>query len=209
VVVAIIAILVSLLLPSLGKARYVAKSAVCLSNQKQIYTGFTLVAKNNKGKFPQMSSMMRNYWDTQGSGGVKKLLEKGFSKDVFSCTLGKFRYTSNATGSKTYTGYGFWYKASSSGEMANWAHATPNNMALASSGHLFMSDIVTTTGGREDYRKATSSSVGTAHFYRGSVYTFNSVYADGHGKSAHYKSVENKFHNGWGDHWYAQKQPTE
>jgi prepilin-type N-terminal cleavage/methylation domain-containing protein/prepilin-type processing-associated H-X9-DG protein len=36
VVVAIIGILVSLLIPSLGKAREVSKTAVCLSNQKQI-----------------------------------------------------------------------------------------------------------------------------------------------------------------------------
>ena len=52
VVVAIIGILVSILLPSLTKARMVAKIAVCKSNMSQVGKGFTLFARNNDGKFP-------------------------------------------------------------------------------------------------------------------------------------------------------------
>ena len=52
VVVAIIAILVSILMPSLGKARYVTRAAVCASNQKQNISALTVYFKNNNGKMP-------------------------------------------------------------------------------------------------------------------------------------------------------------
>ncbi len=51
VVVAIIGILVSILLPSLKKAREKAKRIVCASNQKQIYTASVIYSKNNKNKY--------------------------------------------------------------------------------------------------------------------------------------------------------------
>lgn len=49
VVVAIIGILVSLLLPSLSKARLAAKRAVCASNLKQIFTAETNYISTNNG----------------------------------------------------------------------------------------------------------------------------------------------------------------
>ena len=52
-VVAIIAILVSILMPSLHKAREAAHNAVCLSNQKQTHVAFTIYAKDHKGVLPQ------------------------------------------------------------------------------------------------------------------------------------------------------------
>ena len=52
VVVAIIGILLTLLLPSLLKARDAALSAACLSNQKQIYIGFQRYTQENNNKVP-------------------------------------------------------------------------------------------------------------------------------------------------------------
>ena len=53
IVVAIIAILASILLPSLGKVRYTAKTAVDLAKQKQMYLAYQISAKNNNGQLPQ------------------------------------------------------------------------------------------------------------------------------------------------------------
>lgn len=52
VVMAILALLASLLMPSLKTAREKAKSAVCLSNQKQIGVGFAHFTTDKSGKMP-------------------------------------------------------------------------------------------------------------------------------------------------------------
>lgn len=52
IVIAIIAILLSLLLPSLGRSREVAKSVVCKNNLKQIYMGVLLYSEEENNKTP-------------------------------------------------------------------------------------------------------------------------------------------------------------
>jgi prepilin-type N-terminal cleavage/methylation domain-containing protein len=52
IVIAIIAILLSLLLPSLGKAREQTRRAVCLSNNAQIYMALTRYSKENNANLP-------------------------------------------------------------------------------------------------------------------------------------------------------------
>ena len=52
IVIAIIGILVSILLPSLFKAREKAKRIVCASNQKQIYTASAIYSKSNRNNYP-------------------------------------------------------------------------------------------------------------------------------------------------------------
>ncbi len=52
VVVAIIALLISILLPSLARARETAKRAVCASNLKGILTGMKVYANNNRDFYP-------------------------------------------------------------------------------------------------------------------------------------------------------------
>ena len=53
VVVAIIALLISVLLPSLKHAREQAKTTVCLSNQKTMALGFVLYAHENEDAVPR------------------------------------------------------------------------------------------------------------------------------------------------------------
>ena len=57
VVIGIIALLISILLPSLNSARRSAKSVVCLSNLRQMGTGLVMYTDGSKGRLPF------GYWD--------------------------------------------------------------------------------------------------------------------------------------------------
>lgn len=69
VVIAILGILLSILLPSMSKAREVSKTAVCLSNLKQVGVSNTLYITHNNNFFPtnrlRPTNPVRNIsWDT-------------------------------------------------------------------------------------------------------------------------------------------------
>ena len=53
VVIGIIAILISILLPSLNQARRKAQAVQCGSNMKQIHLAFLMFSQDNKGKIPR------------------------------------------------------------------------------------------------------------------------------------------------------------
>jgi len=67
VVVSIIALLVSILLPALGRAREQAKLTVCATHQRQIVGAVQIYAADNDGKLPENVSTNKNgpnvWWD--------------------------------------------------------------------------------------------------------------------------------------------------
>ena len=75
IVVAIIGILVSILLPSLHKARRASERAVCMSNLKQIGVAMQLYFKDNDHYFPPMMTGKHRFgW--LGNAGTVSLYEQ-------------------------------------------------------------------------------------------------------------------------------------
>lgn len=76
VVVAIIALLISILLPSLSRAREQTRAAVCLAHMHQMGLGFSTYSSDSKGLFPWVPnfrySLMSGkfYWPAAGSQGA-------------------------------------------------------------------------------------------------------------------------------------------
>jgi prepilin-type N-terminal cleavage/methylation domain-containing protein len=68
VVVAIIALLISILLPSLARAKEQSKATVCLSNLKQQGVGFSTYAVDNTARLP-MSGKWQRYTLMEGVNG--------------------------------------------------------------------------------------------------------------------------------------------
>ncbi|MCM8537519.1 MAG: prepilin-type N-terminal cleavage/methylation domain-containing protein [Lentisphaeraceae bacterium] len=64
IVIAIIAILCTLLIPSIGRSREISRNAVCMSNLKQIYTGLQAYVTSNNGWLPIMDddNAAKNTW---------------------------------------------------------------------------------------------------------------------------------------------------
>ena len=70
VVVGLIAVLISLLLPVLGRARAAAQATACLSNLRQMTTAWTIYLTENRGRLPeyvfytpmQPDVAYRSYW---------------------------------------------------------------------------------------------------------------------------------------------------
>lgn len=85
VVVAIIALLISILLPSLQKAREQAKAAVCLANLKAMGTGLQLYKDDNKSFYPGDHTL----WGSRASmiTWVPRLWRNylGQNREVFNC----------------------------------------------------------------------------------------------------------------------------
>ncbi len=96
VVIGIIAVLISILLPALNKAREQSRRTVCLSNLRSVHQLFAMYANQNKDQIPigvSGNEYQYNYviWRDLGSSGRYQcfglLHEQGFMQDprVFYC----------------------------------------------------------------------------------------------------------------------------
>jgi len=81
VVIGIIAVLISMLLPALGRAREAGKAANCLSNLKQINMAFIMFANDNRGHLPQIGT---------AGAGTEKIDVDGSTKTVSIRWFGGF-----------------------------------------------------------------------------------------------------------------------
>ena len=96
VVVAIIGILGSLLLPSLGKARNKAKASVCINNLKQTSTFLLMVPDDNedhyvvgKRKYRRTHDVWDDYLAYEGYDGRKMSLDQVYWRYIVSGNVQK------------------------------------------------------------------------------------------------------------------------
>jgi len=88
VVVSIIALLVSILMPALRKARFQARCVVCLSNQRQIGLAMIIYASDNDDRLPYHNAWNPPIVQQLGRGGndLRPLLEPyAVNPEVFYC----------------------------------------------------------------------------------------------------------------------------
>ena|SRR6185437_2927199 len=86
VVIAVIAILAALLLPTLGRAKEYGRSTVCLSNLHQIGIALQLYVSDNQNKLPTMSDWSTNSAsNTNGPPMNQVLASQAGSTNIFRC----------------------------------------------------------------------------------------------------------------------------
>ena len=118
IVIAIIGILVSLLLPSLVKAREVSKRAVCLSNNSQMYSALMYRNKDKDNILPSGNATLKPGWGidaTMAQGktwvfGWANLVMEDYLSDgrIFYCPSWKHPYLQY--NDETKTGEDNWFK---------------------------------------------------------------------------------------------------
>lgn len=86
VVIGIIALLISILMPALSKARKSAMNANCMSNLRSVGQSLTLYAAENKGKYPAHHGGGAWLWDVS-IGTRDALLKSGSARKVFYCAV--------------------------------------------------------------------------------------------------------------------------
>jgi prepilin-type N-terminal cleavage/methylation domain-containing protein/prepilin-type processing-associated H-X9-DG protein len=90
VVVAILAVLLAAVMPSLSGAKELARRAVCSSNQHSLSLAFNAYASDNRGKLPQHPQYGGNWlWDLPHLS-LDDLIECGARKHMFFCPSGDF-----------------------------------------------------------------------------------------------------------------------
>ncbi len=119
VVISIIALLVSILMPSLNKARQSARAVYCAAHQRGFGSAFTMYIDDNNGI--SHWSPNRGYWFKAGTNGEMydkddtdaywgiAYLKYVQNKDVFSCPSSKFQLQT-------------WNPDNDDAEIYSWAH---------------------------------------------------------------------------------------
>lgn len=194
VVIGIIALLISILLPALNKAREQANMTVCASNERQMANATHMYAMDNKGYFPCVDS--NNVPDEWWPALLNPYLN---NEKVFQCPI-QFG-AGNPVNTYTANGaYWMFYNKAYNGtfgtkptKLSSVRRATQVVMFFEGTydvipNYYLPTDTVMTTGGLQPglYYTAASPYHGGRHFYGGDAGngspfgTDNIVFVDGH-----------------------------
>lgn len=208
IVIAVIGILLTLLLPSLARAKFNTKVTVCMSHQKQWGTTTFQSTKDNNGKFNDDTPMgsARSLHDMAYSWVKPLVNDYGFPVDAFFCPFRESQYSGedwlfkNPTSARI--GFAYW--------VYRWGNGTPTVVfsdkfvAKNTSDHILFSDNVLKKNADPAYQVG----FGTIHEYKGNHENMNITFADNHIETIRAKQTYQVYQNGNGSKFQAINRVT-
>jgi len=102
VVIGIIAVLISILLPALNRARSAALSVACASNMRQIGLGFNLYMQDHKGALPTTEPNKNISGTTQWARSWDSVVSKYVGRILTDAEIDGFNFNRNIKGNELF-----------------------------------------------------------------------------------------------------------
>ena len=199
VVIAVIALLMSILLPALRKARGCAKTIVCASGMKQIALAFNAYGVDNDDRIPVASKIMTSAdgssrpWIWSVLPYINNYENKNFTFErpdkLWFCPCDKDPYPLGySPHGQEYTSYalnGFYQEAASGG---GWTAGTPE-IKLGPAGNYKFTNV----------KQASGCMLMMETSYYGQVYDYENPNVCGYGldEGGHHRYTTGFYHDGW------------
>ncbi|HEY4329058.1 MAG TPA: prepilin-type N-terminal cleavage/methylation domain-containing protein [Phycisphaerae bacterium] len=208
VVVAIIALLIAILLPSLGRARKQAKNVTCLANLKSDGTALYNYATQNNGKLPADGLMEGQlFWDMEANLTDFVMGDNGIVRKTYYCPLNLQQNVPNlwnlsgAVGAAaTHRALGYFYilqrnNLSINGlKLPKFAKSKVTSSAMAEDGELITDIVISDAAGQVfdslPFSGGGGVNLGTSHMADTKPSGGNILFLDGHADVRKYSQMK-------------------